>query len=111
MSHCQVCQSVRKSAQPAPLMPWEYASRPWQRIHVDFASFKQQSCLVVTDSYSKWLEVVPMKSTTSERTVEELRSMCGLLGYSGSDRIQITDPSLFLQSSGSLLEEMELDIN
>ncbi|MES9884563.1 MAG: RNase H-like domain-containing protein [Sedimenticola sp.] len=80
VSHCQVCQSVRKSAQPAPLMPWEYASRPWQRIHVDFASFKQQSFLVVTDSYSKWLEVVPMKSTTSERTVEELRSMCASWG-------------------------------
>ena len=57
-----------------PLMPWKYPSHPWSRVHADFAMFRNMNYLVVVDSFSKWFEVVPMKSTTAYRTVEELRN-------------------------------------
>ena len=31
--------------------------------------------LIVVDAYSKWLEVIPMSSTTAERTITELRKL------------------------------------
>ena len=37
--------------------------------------FRNMNYLVVGDSFSKWFEVVPMKSTTACRTVEELRKI------------------------------------
>ena len=72
---CATCMSVQNSPPTAPLHPWKWSTRPWQRIHIDFAEFKQQNVLVVIDSYSKWLEVIPMKSTTSAKTMVKLRQL------------------------------------
>ena len=33
---CTHCQSIRNSPPMAPLHPWNWPSKPWQRIHVDF---------------------------------------------------------------------------
>ena len=42
--------------------------------------FGNMKYLVVVDSFSKWFEVFPMKSTTASRTVEELRKLFALHG-------------------------------
>ena len=34
---CEECQQHHKEDQRAPLHPLEQPSRPWQRIHLDFA--------------------------------------------------------------------------
>ena len=34
---CHVCQTHRKMPAPAPLHPWGWPSRPWSRIHIDYA--------------------------------------------------------------------------
>ena len=72
VSACPTCQTVQHDLVKSPLMPWKYPSHPWSRVHADFAMFRNMNCLVVMDSFSKWFEVVPMKSTTASRTVEEL---------------------------------------
>uniref|UniRef100_A0A1X7SQN2 Integrase catalytic domain-containing protein n=1 Tax=Amphimedon queenslandica TaxID=400682 RepID=A0A1X7SQN2_AMPQE len=57
-----------------PLHPQEQPTRPWQRIHLDFAGpCKGQTWLIVVDAYSKWAEVIPMTTTTSLKTIQELR--------------------------------------
>ena len=74
-SACPTCQTVQHDPVKSPLMPWKYPSHPWSRVHADFAMFRNMNYLVVVDSFSKWFEVVPMKSTTASRTVEELRKL------------------------------------
>ena len=69
---CTVCQNVRSSPPSAPLIPWKWATRPFQRIHIDFCQKGHDQFLVVVDSHSKWLEVRHMSSTTTERTIGEL---------------------------------------
>ena len=59
-------------------MPW--ATSPWQWIHADFAEIKGQQFLLVVDSHSKWLEVVPVTSTTSQSTITVLRSLFARFG-------------------------------
>ena len=34
---CLSCQAVKQTPPVAPLHPWIWPVRPWQRIHVDFA--------------------------------------------------------------------------
>ena len=34
-----------------------------------------QMFLIVVDSFSKWLEVITMQSTTAAKTIEELRNI------------------------------------
>ena len=72
---CPTCQTVQHDPVKSPLVPWKYPSHPWSRVHADFAMFINMNYLVVVDSFSKWFEVVPMKSTTASRTVEELRKL------------------------------------
>uniref|UniRef100_A0A3B3C7M6 Gypsy retrotransposon integrase-like protein 1 n=1 Tax=Oryzias melastigma TaxID=30732 RepID=A0A3B3C7M6_ORYME len=78
---CSDCQKLRNQRQLAPLHPWDWPEEPWQRIHVDFAGpFENQMFLVVVDAHSKWPEVVVMKNTSAERTVEELRTIFSRFG-------------------------------
>ncbi|KAL5517106.1 hypothetical protein EMCRGX_G002578 [Ephydatia muelleri] len=76
-----VCQ-VAKSAPPkAPLHPWVWPSKPWERIHVDFAGpFQRKTFFIVVDAHSKWPEVIPMSTTTSLATVVELTRLFASYG-------------------------------
>ena len=79
--NCQSCQAVKHSPSVAPLHPWIWPSRPWQRIHLDFAGpFQGTTFLVVVDANSKWPEVFPMTSTTTAKTVEVLRQLFSSYG-------------------------------
>lgn len=77
---CATCDSLRNQLPEVPLHPWTLTSRPMERIHVDFCDFKNQSFLIIVDNYSKWLEAVPMTSTTAERTIEKLRFVFAYAG-------------------------------
>jgi len=78
---CVACQSVRHAPPTAPLHPWVWPSRPWQRIHVDFTGpFLGKSFLVVEDAHSKWPEVFEMSSTTSLKTIATLRHLFAAYG-------------------------------
>ena len=73
---CQSCLENRKAPPLSPLQPWEYPDQPWSRIHVDHAGpFMNHLFLVVVDAYSKWLEVIPVSSTSSSITIEKLRQL------------------------------------
>ncbi|GAA6080039.1 uncharacterized protein K02A2.6-like, partial [Tachysurus ichikawai] len=77
---CSICQAVQKMPAVAPLHHWRWPERVWQSIHIDFAEKDKQYFLVVIDSHSKWLEVFPVSSTTSHKTIEVLRSLFSAYG-------------------------------
>ncbi|XP_054706738.1 uncharacterized protein K02A2.6-like [Uloborus diversus] len=60
---------------------WEYPSAPMDRIHVDFAgTIFEHMFLMIVDAHSKWLEVYPMKTSTTFKTVECLRDFFARFG-------------------------------
>ena len=70
---CEGCWQKRAEPPSGELHPWEYAKGPWQRIHLDFAGpVAGHYYVVIIDSYSKWIEIAPMKSITSEKTIDYL---------------------------------------
>ncbi|XP_043191542.1 uncharacterized protein K02A2.6-like isoform X1 [Amphibalanus amphitrite] len=78
---CGSCVEKRAAPPKASLHPWEPTQGPWERVHIDFAGpFQGSMFLVAHDSYSKWLEVIPMKTVSAERTIDELRSLFARLG-------------------------------
>ena len=78
---CHKCQINRKSPAPAPLHSSKWPTRPWARIHIDFAGpFLGKQFLVVVDAHSKWLEVVPVLNLTSQTTIGTLRSILATHG-------------------------------
>ena len=74
--NCLPCQSIKNKPPLTPLHSWSWPSQPWHRLHVDFLGpFLGATFLIVVDAYSKWLEVVPMSSTSAERTITELKKL------------------------------------
>ena len=78
---CESCQAVKSSPAVAPLHPWVWPDAPWKRLHVDFAGpFLGRTFLIVVDAHSKWPEVITMSSTTSQSTIEVMRSLFSRYG-------------------------------
>ena len=80
VQQCHVCAAVGKSPPRAPLYPWKWPAKPWERIHIDFFEKGKLNFLIVVDAYSKWLEVIPMVSITSLKTIKVLRSLFARYG-------------------------------
>ena len=78
---CENCQVVQSMPPLAPLHPWKWPTRPWSRLHLDFAGpFQGKMFLVLVDAHSKWMEVFITSSATSEVVVEELRTCFARFG-------------------------------
>ncbi|CAM1298210.1 Uncharacterised protein r2_g773 [Pycnogonum litorale] len=77
---CETCVDSHINPRVAPQLFWPWATEPWQRIHVDFTQINSQNFLLVVDTYSKWLEVVPMSNTTASSTVSGLRKLYATYG-------------------------------
>ena len=78
---CSECQSQRPAPPASPIHPWMWPTRPWYRLHLDFAGpFMGHMFLIVIDAHSKWLEVRVMDSTTSSAVISTLRSIFAQFG-------------------------------
>lgn len=80
VSECSVCQQQRSMPATARVHTWRWSSCPWERIHLDFAEDHKQMFLVVMDAYARWPEIIPMHTTTSEKTIEALRTLFSAYG-------------------------------
>ena len=102
---CDNCQSVSSMPPPAPLQPWSWPSRPWSRLHLDFAGpFLGKMFLVLIDAHSKWIETFITPSATSSVVIEELRTTFARFGL---PEVIVTDNATCFKSDEfrSLLEQ------
>ena len=78
---CTACQQNRACQPSAPLHPWNWPSRPWELINVDFAGpFLNCIFLIIVDAHSKWPEVFEMKLTSAQTTIQVLRKLFASYG-------------------------------
>ena len=81
VASCSLCQSHRAAVPTVPLQPWTWPTQPWTRIHMDLAGpFLNQMFLVLIDLYSKWIEVLPLTSTTSTALIQKIRPLFAQFG-------------------------------
>ncbi|XP_054267026.1 uncharacterized protein K02A2.6-like [Macrosteles quadrilineatus] len=81
ISKCRQCREKQNLPKKEINHPWEPASEPWERVHIDFAGPTNGNYfLLVVDAFSKWVEVIPTKSITSSWTIRELRKIFTTFG-------------------------------
>lgn len=104
---CNGCHQTRKMPTSAQLHPWEWPSKPWQRLHIDFAGpFLNKMFLIVVDAHSKWPEVIPMATATTLTTIEALRPIFARFGVpqqivsDNGSQFTSSDFSSFLSENG-----------
>lgn len=89
VQQCHLCQQQQAAPPVAPLQPWKWPSRPWVRLHMDFAGpFQGKMILVVIDSHSKWIEAYPTDSATSTKVIDISRT---LFAQFGLPEVLVTD--------------------
>lgn len=82
---CYACVVAEKSNDKpnSNLLPWTQATRPFQRIHIDFGFFANYTLLICIDAYSKWLDVTVMSNTTASSLINVLRKFFSIFGLPG----------------------------
>ncbi|XP_041452504.1 uncharacterized protein K02A2.6-like [Lytechinus variegatus] len=78
--NCHSCLNLRNQPTEAPLHSWKWPSRVWERVHADFAELDGQHFFLLVDVYSKWMEVYPMKTTTTSAMIDVLRHIFAIHG-------------------------------
>ena len=106
VNHCSSCQQNRASPPHAPLQPWSWPTRPWSRLHVDYAGHVDgKMILIVVDAHSKWIEAIPLSTATAETTVQQLRVLFSILSVQapGNNSFRQRTPIYCTGVSGVLL--------
>ena len=79
IQHCPECQ---QSSIPSrePLMTATLPSHPWEKVASDLFNLNDSTYLIVVDYFSRYLEVVQLKSTTSASVITALKSIFFVMG-------------------------------
>ena len=72
---CKFCQQNRPTQRKQPLITTDLPGGPWERIAADMCTHKGQEYLVVTDYYSRYLEIVHMRTTTSQAVIYSMKNL------------------------------------
>lgn len=80
-NQCQQCVQSRPEQPKVPISNWPTTSKPMERVHIDhLGPVKGQTFFLITDSYSKWVEVFPVKSLSSKDSIIKLRETFARFG-------------------------------
>ncbi|XP_063626442.1 uncharacterized protein K02A2.6-like [Cydia splendana] len=81
VNSCRTCRLEQNAPPKAPIHHWEDPAGPWQRIHIDFAGpISGYQLLIVVDAFSKWVEIIPTKTTTSSFCIQKLDELFDTFG-------------------------------
>ena len=75
VSDCRNCLENRNMPSRST-HEWIMPTRPWSRIHVDFAGpFLNKTFLIIVDAFSRWPEVIPVTNISSATVIRNLRTV------------------------------------
>ncbi|XP_062546621.1 uncharacterized protein K02A2.6-like [Armigeres subalbatus] len=78
---CRHCASTAKSPSKLAPVPWPRSTKPWERVHIDYAGpITGSYYLIVVDSYTKWPEIIQTHSTTTAATIAILKDVFARFG-------------------------------
>ena len=78
---CDACALEQKMPRKVPLEGWPAATKPMERVHIDYAGpINGQYLLIFIDAFSKFLDVAITPTISANRTVELCREVFARYG-------------------------------
>lgn len=77
---CKSCQAMSNKKDESELSNWPKTSKPFERVHIDFFMLEGKTFLILVDSFSKWLEIFPMKKTNAFEVITRLKIVFSVFG-------------------------------
>ena len=81
MAACEHCQTFKPSQPKEPLLTTPLPSRPWEKLGIDLCLYGGQNYLVIVDYYSRRIEVLHLKSTTTAACVAKMKDVFARFGF------------------------------
>lgn len=76
IEQCQICAKFRSANHKEPLQNYEITKYPWERVGIDLMHFENLTYLIVTDYYSKFIEIALLnKNSTADNVIIHLKSI------------------------------------
>lgn len=75
VDNCEVCEKFKSRKPPVELMQHEIPDLPWAKLGADLLSFGGKHYVVVMDYFSKWMEIIPVRSLSAAAVIEALKSI------------------------------------
>lgn len=80
VKNCKACQQTRNVPKEIVETKWPICTYPMERIHLDLFYFNGICFLILVDAYSKYIQVVVMKSYVLQSVVDRLVEVFAVLG-------------------------------
>ncbi|XP_031332533.1 uncharacterized protein K02A2.6-like [Photinus pyralis] len=81
VKNCVNCQKHKNDPVKVQVHPWEPASAPFDRVHVDFAGpFYNRYYFILVDAYTRWPEIHVVKDMTTTNTIALCRKIFTTFG-------------------------------
>lgn len=98
---CRACQEAQKTPPKSVLHPWEWPTRPWARVHVDFfGPFSGKHFFILVDAHSKWIDVAVVPAPSSRHAIQVLRHIFSTHGL----------PEILVSDNGSAFTSAEFQL-
>ena len=72
---CSICNTYSRANQKEPLLSHSVPLRPWDKVGADHFTFAATDYLIVVNYFSKYPEVIKVKSKCAETTVEVMKAI------------------------------------
>ena len=80
VDNCAFCLQNSRHQKAEPLRPMVLPERPWLKIGADLCSYEGKEYLIVVDYYSRWIEIIYLKESTSSFVIGKLKNMFAKFG-------------------------------
>ena len=77
---CTVCRKYRRNNQREPMIPHDIPDVPWAKLGSDILYLGGSDYIVIVDYYSKYPEVIKLKSKTAREVITKFKECFGRFG-------------------------------